>query len=72
MFGMTFNDSVAAAPAGNGNITSAESTAIAAAVAALNAAPFTSTSGALPAIWKPNATYKVNDFWLKKIRKTFP
>jgi hypothetical protein len=58
--------------AGNGKVNATESTPISQAISALSGGPFSSTSGNGGTIWKSYATVKVNDYWLKRVRKTFP
>lgn len=58
--------------AGNGKVDASESTVVLNAIAALNAANLSSAAGSGVVIFKPYITVKENDYWLKRVRKTFP
>lgn len=71
-FGLFWATNTVNSPAASGRVDLAESAFIADAIAQFNTPKFAATIASSPASWKPYANVKVNDHWLKIVRRTFP
>lgn len=72
LYGPYFDPSDIGGPADNGRIEAAEESHIGAAIAAIQAINTAVSIANFPVTWYPYATYKVNDYWLRLVRKLFP
>lgn len=71
IFGVFWQQSDPLDPSANGRVETTEDTHILAAVTALNGATGQTSIANIPAIFSPYANIKVNDYWLKRVRKLY-
>jgi len=72
VYGVFWNFSDPTGKAANGRVETTELAAIANAVAALNAGSQVTAINNFEADWQPYATVKIDDYWLKQVRRLYP
>lgn len=72
LFGVYWDLGDVASPAANGRVETTENATVLAGVAALNAGTGQVSVGNAVVIYSAYANVKINDYWLKRVRKLFP